>query len=211
MDSDALLLNAAKKKNEEALARIFDLYASSLYHYALRSCDDPLRADDIVGTVFTEFVAQISIGAGPAANLRLHLYRIAYQLLSADVRRDRWTGSRAMHFIPTTGGSSPSESDMSRELLEAALRVIKYDLTDDQRHVLFLRFLEGFTLKETAAILGKKIGNVKVIQNRATSALRRTLEHQGYEITEPPLDITDFLTSSASERRGEYHPNFLTT
>src|SRR5512139_2707803 len=86
MDSDALLLNAAKKKNEEALARIFDLYASSLYHYSLRSCDDPLRADDIVGTVFTEFMAQISTGTGPAANLRLHLYRIAYQLLSADVR-----------------------------------------------------------------------------------------------------------------------------
>jgi hypothetical protein len=34
-----------------------------------------------------------------------------------------------------------------------------------------LRFLEGFRIKETALIIGKKVNNVKVIQNRAIAPI----------------------------------------
>jgi DNA-directed RNA polymerase specialized sigma24 family protein len=44
--------------------------------------------------------------------------------------------------------------------------------------VIVLRFLEGFSLRETAAILGKSITVVKVTQTRAIRVLRKTLiEH----------------------------------
>ena len=56
------------------------------------------------------------------------------------------------------------------------LFAIQNDLTNDQRHVIILRFLEGFSLNESAEILGKKVGNIKVIQNRAIAALRKALE-----------------------------------
>jgi RNA polymerase sigma-70 factor (ECF subfamily) len=54
-------------------------------------------------------------------------------------------------------------------------------LTDDQRHVIILRFLEGFNLNETAAILGKQVGHIKVIQNRAITKLRKALGDSGAE------------------------------
>lgn len=60
-------------------------------------------------------------------------------------------------------------------LLDAVLQAMGNGLTADQRHVMILRFLEGFSVKETAMIMGKKVGNIKVIQNRAVVALRKVL------------------------------------
>jgi DNA-directed RNA polymerase specialized sigma24 family protein len=40
-----------------------------------------------------------------------------------------------------------------------------------------LRFLEEFNLRETAAILGKDVSHIKVIQSRALAKLRKDLEH----------------------------------
>ena len=42
-----------------------------------------------------------------------------------------------------------------------------------------LRFVEGYNLQKTAAVLGKTIGAVKVMQHRALQALSRNLTKQG--------------------------------
>ena len=63
-------------------------------------------------------------------------------------------------------------------LFEAVIMAIKNQLTEDQRHVIILRFLEGFSLRETAAIIGKEVYNVKVIQNRGVAKLRKALDYK---------------------------------
>jgi RNA polymerase sigma-70 factor (ECF subfamily) len=63
-------------------------------------------------------------------------------------------------------------------LFDAIIAAIKKELTEDQRHVIILRFLEGFSLRETADIMGKEVYNVKVIQNRGVAKLRKTLGHK---------------------------------
>jgi RNA polymerase sigma-70 factor (ECF subfamily) len=65
-----------------------------------------------------------------------------------------------------------------RVLMEALVTAMNSELTDDQRHVIILRFIEDFSLKETAQIVGKEVNNVKVIQNRGIKKLRKALEHQ---------------------------------
>jgi RNA polymerase sigma-70 factor (ECF subfamily) len=59
--------------------------------------------------------------------------------------------------------------------LDTLIMAIRNDLTEDQRHVIILRFLEGFSLLETAEIIGKKVQNVKVIQSRGIEKLRKIL------------------------------------
>ena len=48
METDRVLLDAAKSMDETAFAKIFDLYAYAIYKYALRLCNDSLLADQIV-------------------------------------------------------------------------------------------------------------------------------------------------------------------
>jgi RNA polymerase sigma factor (sigma-70 family) len=62
---------------------------------------------------------------------------------------------------------------MFKQILDA----IQNELTNDQRHVVILRFLEGFSLRETGAIIGKSKDNVKVIQSRAIAKLRQAAQY----------------------------------
>ena len=73
--------------------------------------------------------------------------------------------------------STPTQIE-ERVLMEALVSAMNSELTDDQRHVIILRFLEDFSLKETAQVIGKEVNNVKVIQNRGITKLRKALELQ---------------------------------
>ncbi len=178
MDSDIALLDAAKSMNQDALIKIFDLYSSALYNYALRICNDPLEADQIVGDVFVKLLEQLSIGQGPSRNLRSYLYETTYHLIIDKARYSRREAPlEVVDFIRNDGHSTASSLE-DRILFEAVILAIKNQLTEDQRHVIILRFLEGFSLRETADIIGKEVYNVKVIQNRGVAKLRKALAHK---------------------------------
>ena len=80
----------------------------------------------------------------------------------------------AIDFVRSDGHATVTSFE-DRLLFEAVIMAIKNQLTDDQRHVIILRFLEGFSLRETATIIGKEVYNVKVIQNRGVAKLRKAL------------------------------------
>jgi RNA polymerase sigma-70 factor, ECF subfamily len=172
METDLSLLSAARRMDKEAIVKIFDLYATPLYNYALRLCQDPLKADHIVGDVFAKLVDQFASGKGPTANLRSYLYETAYHIIVDEARSaHRWAPLDAV----TTRHSDVRSGLLGSEdkiLFDMILHAVKHDLSEDQRHVIVLRFLEGFSLHETAKILGKKISHVKVIQSRAIARLR---------------------------------------
>ena len=86
MEVNVPLLEAARNMDKEALVEIFDLYSSALYNYALRLCNDPLKADHIVGDVFAKLIEQWSVGNGPATNLRSYLYETTYHLIIDEAR-----------------------------------------------------------------------------------------------------------------------------
>jgi RNA polymerase sigma-70 factor (ECF subfamily) len=58
------------------------------------------------------------------------------------------------------------------------VRDLLAQLSPDQREVLLLRVLGGFSVAETASIIGKKPGSVKVIQHRGLQAMRRRVEQR---------------------------------
>lgn len=176
METEQPLLDAAKQMNKEALVKIFDLYATSLYRYALRLCGDALLADYIVGDVFAKLLDQLASGNGPRSNLRSYLYQTVYHSVVDEARS-------SLRHVPLDALTSLSPEVPSglqgfenRIMLEKILHAIQHNLTEDQRHVVILRFLEEFSLRETAAILGKEVNHVKVIQNRAMAKLRQALE-----------------------------------
>jgi RNA polymerase sigma-70 factor (ECF subfamily) len=178
MEAEMNLLEAAKDMDQEALIKIFDLYSSSLYNYALRLCNDPLEADQVVGDVFAKLLEQLSMGHGPSTNLRSYLYETTYHLIVDKSRYSRREAPlEAVEF--RHDGYSTLASLEDRMMFDTVILAIKRDLTEDQRHVIILRFLEGFSLRETADIIGKEVYNVKVIQNRGVAKLRKAL---GYTV-----------------------------
>jgi RNA polymerase sigma-70 factor (ECF subfamily) len=162
--------------DEDALVKIFDLYSSALFNYALRLCDDPLLADQIVGDVFAKLLEQLAAGNGPTANLRSYLYEMTYHRIIDEARSSKRKAPLEAAAM-LVGDAQPVFIRVEEQLaFRQILHVIQHELTPDQRHVIVLRFLEQFSLRETAHIMGKTVEHVKVIQNRAIAALRRSVE-----------------------------------
>ena len=188
MEADSELLDKARKLDKDALVKIFDLYASPLYRYALHLCGDPLLADQIVGDVFGKLLDQFSSGHGPRAYLRAYLYEVTYHCIIDEIRYSRHRvsleGAEWLEQATYSGFSDPDNQIILKQILEA----IQKELTNDQRHVVILRFLEGFSLRETAAIINKKADHVKVIQSRAVAKLRKSVNTSRFD--RPPQSGT---------------------
>ena len=183
MENDLELLNSARQRDKEALAKIFEAYASALYNYALRLGHDPIMADHIVGDVFAKLLEQLSSGKGPKTNLRAYLYQTTLHMLIDRGRASRRSAPlEAIEFVRADERST-SASLENQEMMDVLLKAVRNSLTEDQRHVIILRFIEDFSLIETAAILRKEVSHIKVIQSRALAKLRKSFGYSGSETT----------------------------
>jgi RNA polymerase sigma-70 factor, ECF subfamily len=178
METELELLNAARRMDTQALVKIFDLYSSALYKYALRLYGDPVLADQIVGDVFAKLLEQLSAGNGPRKNLRSYLYETTYHRLIDELRYSTRTAPLESAALLWKDPHTAFLSIEDRMVFQQVLHALHHKLTEDQRDVIILRFLEGLSLRDTAAIMNQSVGNVKVIQGRALAKLRRSVEYQ---------------------------------
>ena len=189
MENELTLLQAARSMDRDALVRIFDEYSAPLHKFVLRLSGDSMLADQIVGDVFAKLLEQIVAGNGPNSNLRAYLYKAAYYcLLDVTKYSKRRIRLETLDWHPSVRNFE-SQSWEDRILFEQVIDAVQHELTADQRHVIVLRFIEELSLRETAAILRKPVGYVKVIQGRALAKLRQTLEEKNIRKTIPSLKI----------------------
>ena len=164
--------------------QIFDLYSAQLYRYALHLCGDPVTADHVVGDAFAKLLEQFSLGKGHDSNLRGYLYQMVHHLVIDEARYlCHRLPLEIAHSIPEDGSASSLGLE-DQSLIERILHAIQNDLSEDQRHVIVLRFWEEFSLQDTATILGKRVDHIKVIQARAIAKLRKILQYE--EIKKAP-------------------------
>ena len=175
METDQALLDAARIMDKDALVKIFDLYSPALFKYAVHLSGDPILADHIVGDVFVRLLDQLALGKGPVSNLRSYLYETAYHRMIDETRYRR-------RKAPIEGAEALSRDTHAallcledQILLKRALDAVQNELTSDQRCVILLRFIEGYSIRETAGALGKTVNHIKVLQNRAIAELRKAL------------------------------------
>jgi len=177
MKDENTLLQAAKKLDQNALSMIFDSYAPAIYAYIFRFCHDPIDSDDMVGDVFAQLLQNLAAGRGPVTNLRSYLYRIAYHLVIERVRNHPQSVSLGLCAARSERMTdSPQQAQVeANALMDLFMRAINEELNDLERHVIILRFIEGFSLRETAGIMDKKLNHVKVLQSRGMAKLRRSI------------------------------------
>jgi RNA polymerase sigma-70 factor (ECF subfamily) len=145
---------AGKYLDEDTLTAIFDQFAPVIYRYALRLCHDPALADNIVGDAFAQLLEQFATGKGPRSDPRLYLYQIAYRSI-VKYLRDSQPNPLAEPVVSASDQSQPQDDK------EALISALNNELTEDQRHVVILYFLEDFNFKETATVLGKNVGEIR--------------------------------------------------
>src|ERR671937_223545 len=74
--------------------------------------------------------------------------------------------------LAEVGAEQPFEAVLAHEQLAGAMRV----LSEGQRQIIVLRFLQGLSISETAAAAGRSEDAVKKLQARALASLKRALD-----------------------------------
>jgi RNA polymerase sigma-70 factor (ECF subfamily) len=174
--SESDLLRRARRLEENALGEIYDTYSPELYRYAYRLIGDSEPAEDLVAETFHRFLRVLHRGGGPRNHLRSYLYRILHNLAMDHHRSNKGRGEPMV--LDENIPSEVSVSESAEQIVEAReARRMLWKLTPDQRQVLVLKYLQGFTNSEIAATLSKPVGAVKALQHRGLTALRRHLAH----------------------------------
>ncbi|MCJ7715777.1 MAG: RNA polymerase sigma factor, partial [Anaerolineales bacterium] len=142
--------------------------------YAFKHVGETQLAEDLVAETFKRFLLALKKGGGPKDHLRAYLYRITHNLITDIYRREPPPSLELQEdrLVQEDGEPAAIVADLQEaDLVRRALRLI----TPEQRQVIVLRFLEGWTTMEIAQVMEKSIGAVKAQQHRGLAALKRIL------------------------------------
>lgn len=166
------VLDAARVGADWAWRTIYEDLAPSLHSYArVRGATDP---DGLVGDVFLEAAKDFNSFQGDERGLRSWLFTLAHSRLIDDRRmRDRRkTDPVDAADLTEIAGVDDVEAEVLQRLSSERLRGQMAALAPDQRDVLTLRILAELSVTETAAVLGKSLSSVKVLQHRGLRRLK---------------------------------------
>jgi RNA polymerase sigma-70 factor (ECF subfamily) len=175
------LIRAAQRGDQNAFTALYRAYVDKIYRYILFRVESAQTAEDLTAEVFLRVVESLPTYEDRSVPLLVWLYRIAHARVIDHYRRYKRTADQA----PLDSVEISTESDLDAPLLAEyradQLRAALGSLTDPQRQVIGLRFIEGYNLEATAQVLGKTVDAIKALQYRALQALAAALRAQGYE------------------------------
>lgn len=170
---DAVVARAAAG-DAAAFAAIYDAYAPRVRRFLRHQLGNGDLAEDLLQRTFVKMIEALPryrsrglpFGAWVfriARNTVIDHRRTSHQVIPLDDALDR----------ASEGGDpvTAAERDDDRTRLRAALG----RLPDDQRDVLVWRFFADLTPAETAALMGRSSGAVRILQHRALASLREVL------------------------------------
>jgi RNA polymerase sigma-70 factor, ECF subfamily len=160
--------------DSQAVTAVYNQYFPEVFRYIRYRLGDDMLAEDISSEVFFCLLKAVKSRRGPTLNLRGWLIGTARHMIIDHIRREHRHPSQAISDELESGGPGLSEQVEGR-LASRNLHLALIQLTEDQQQVLALRFGQGYSLEETAAMLKKKINAVKALQFRALNALQRVI------------------------------------
>lgn len=178
MSDERAWLEKARKKDVEALGKLYDQYAPLIYSYLYRRLYDAQLAEDLTAEVFVRVLQAVNSRKLWHTSFRGWLYRIAHNLVVDYYRRQSSAQVVALDERLMAAQDDP-DSALAEKLSHQRLRAAIARLTWDQQQVLALRFGEQLSSQEIAEVMGKTVGAVDALQHRALRALRRILEEGG--------------------------------
>jgi RNA polymerase sigma-70 factor, ECF subfamily len=170
---------AARRLEPAAVAAIYDAFADPIFRYVSFRIRSPEDAEDLTDQVFLKMIEALPAYDDRGLPFAAWLYRIARNLIVDRYRRSAREPLGLSEGLEARGEGADPFADAAVTLDREAVRVALGSLTEDQRQVVVLRFIEGWDVDEVAAAMGRKPGAVHALQHRALHALHRVLLRSG--------------------------------
>lgn len=181
IEDEVKLIGRAREGDAQAYAALYDRHYDAVYHYCYYRLGDGELAQDLAAEVFCRMVEKLDTFRPRGRPLLAWLYTIARNLVTDSYRHN----GRAQHLPLHEAAPVPSEGEsdlgraLDRHLAARCLARALAHLTEEQRQVILLKFVEDLSNADVARLLGKTEGAIKSLQHRALDALRRALDREG--------------------------------
>jgi RNA polymerase sigma-70 factor, ECF subfamily len=170
------LVRRVRANDPLAFEELYERYSPRVFGYLFQRLNgNAEEAEDLTADVFTRVYEKIDGFQPQGAPLSAWVFRIAHNRLIDAVRRRPRQTQVALDDAPEIS-AGPVFGGIDQQVALEQIKAGLTRLTPEQRQVIVLRFLEGKSLAETAAIVSRNEDAVKKLQARGLASLRRGIE-----------------------------------
>jgi RNA polymerase sigma-70 factor (ECF subfamily) len=171
------LLDRARSGDDEAWSQIVRELGPRVQGYAKGK--GIVDAEDVVQDVFTAAARLIGDFEGEWRAFRSWIFSIAYRQIVNRYRRPSRRDGELPRVLVDEDHIGPDQAVVIREMASEAVAAMDV-LSEIERDVVLLRVIADLDTEDVAKAVGKRAGNVRVIQSRALAKVRAELETRGY-------------------------------
>jgi RNA polymerase sigma-70 factor, ECF subfamily len=174
------LVERAQAGEAEAFGLIYDRYLDTVFRFVLFRVGNRQLAEDLTADTFLRALSRIGSFTWQGRDLGAWLVTIARNLVADHFKSGRYrleisTGDVLDADREDRGPEGSPEAAVVGHLTNVALLGAVRRLNAEQQECIVLRFLQSFSVAETAQAMGKNEAAIKALQYRAVRALARLL------------------------------------
>ncbi|MFC6015168.1 ECF subfamily RNA polymerase sigma factor, BldN family [Plantactinospora solaniradicis] len=174
------LVERAQAGEPEAFGLIYDRYVDTVFRFVYFRVGNRQLAEDLTSDTFLRALKRIGSFTWQGRDLGAWLVTIARNLVADHFKSGRYrlevtTGDVLDADREDRGPEGSPEAAVVEHITNVALLTAVKQLNPEQQECIVLRFLQGFSVAETARAMGKNEGAIKALQYRAVRALARLL------------------------------------
>lgn len=174
------LVERAQAGEAEAFGLLYDRYVDTVFRFVYFRVGNRQLAEDLTSDTFLRALKRIGSFTWQGRDLGAWLVTIARNLVADHFKSGRYrlevtTGDVLDADREDRGPEGSPEAAVVEHITNVALLTAVKQLNPEQQECIVLRFLQGFSVAETAKAMGKNEGAIKALQYRAVRALARLL------------------------------------
>ena len=157
---------------DDDFCALYESHAKRLWAYVFRATRDAAAAEDVVQETFTRTYSAKSLSAADGEHRRRYLYKVATNLIRQRHRRLPDATSNDL-LLEQTAESAPDRRLAVTEALNTLSRL--------ERQTLWLAYVEGWSWREVARMLGYREGSIRQVGVRARRRFRAVFAGAGHD------------------------------
>ncbi|HSM58874.1 MAG TPA: RNA polymerase sigma factor [Candidatus Sulfomarinibacteraceae bacterium] len=172
-ETDEASLVEAARHDYAAFERLYRRYVTRVYRYCLTHTSNARDAEDLTAQTFVAALEGIK-GYRGRGSFAAWLFSIAWRKCKDHHRRRYKIQQESLDNateLPDVETPDPEQRAQRQEIL-ACIKLTWPYLSEDRRDVIRLRFWAGLNTAETAKVMGRSRGAVKMLLSRAIKDLR---------------------------------------
>jgi len=176
MTNDEQLLARAKQLDPAALRALHQRFYQPVARYIQFKVGHPQTVEDLCGEVFVRLLEALKRGQSWRESPQGWIMGIARHVVTDYYRkRERMPEVKLNERLAAADESTPPQQAILNERKRQLKEAIE-QLTDEQRDVILMRFMEGIDIRGVAQAVNKTPGAVKGLQYRALRALAEIMQ-----------------------------------